>query len=78
MGLQLTTDRYPPITSQARYPLRHTASQTNTISSQLKQNYSTERKVELSGRGHKYTLKSGVQLYTLFNTLYIRGQCKQW
>ena len=26
MGLELTTDRYPPITSQTRYPLRHTAS----------------------------------------------------
>ena len=23
MGLELTTDRYPPITSQTRYPLRH-------------------------------------------------------
>ena len=26
MGLELTTDRYPPITSQTRYPLRHPAS----------------------------------------------------
>ena len=26
MGLKLTTDRYPPITSQTRYPLRHSAS----------------------------------------------------
>ena len=26
MGLELTTDRYPPITSQMRYPLRHAAS----------------------------------------------------
>ena len=26
MGLELTTDRYPPITSQTRYPLRHAAS----------------------------------------------------
>ena len=26
MGLELTTDRYPLITSQARYPLRHAAS----------------------------------------------------
>ena len=26
MGLDLTTDRYPPITSQTRYPLRHEAS----------------------------------------------------
>ena len=24
MGLELTTDRYPSITSQTRYPLRHT------------------------------------------------------
>ena len=23
MGLELTTDRYPSITSQTRYPLRH-------------------------------------------------------
>ena len=23
MGLELTTDKYPPITSQTRYPLRH-------------------------------------------------------
>ena len=23
MGLELTTDRYPPMTSQTRYPLRH-------------------------------------------------------
>ena len=29
MGLELTTDRYPPITSQTRYPLRH-ASKVNT------------------------------------------------
>ena len=26
MGLELTNDRYPPITSQTRYPLRHAAS----------------------------------------------------
>ena len=26
MGLELTTDRYLPITSQTRYPLRHAAS----------------------------------------------------
>ena len=26
MRLELTTDRYPPITSQTRYPLRHAAS----------------------------------------------------
>ena len=26
MGLELTIDRYPPITSQMRYPLRHAAS----------------------------------------------------
>ena len=26
MGLELSTDRYPPITSQTRYPLRHAAS----------------------------------------------------
>ena len=26
MELELTTDRYPPITSQTRYPLRHAAS----------------------------------------------------
>ena len=26
MGLELTTDKYPPITSQTRYPLRHAAS----------------------------------------------------
>ena len=26
MGLELMTDRYPPITSQTRYPLRHAAS----------------------------------------------------
>ena len=26
MGLDLTTDRYPPITNQTRYPLRHAAS----------------------------------------------------
>ena len=26
MGLELTTDRYPLITSQTRYPLRHAAS----------------------------------------------------
>ena len=26
MGLELTTDRYPPITNQTRYPLRHAAS----------------------------------------------------
>ena len=26
MGLELTTDRYPPITSQTRYPLRHAVS----------------------------------------------------
>ena len=26
MGLELMTDRYPPITSQTHYPLRHTAS----------------------------------------------------
>ena len=26
MGLELTTDRYPPITGQTRYPLRHAAS----------------------------------------------------
>ena len=26
MGLKLTTDRYPPIMSQTRYPLRHVAS----------------------------------------------------
>ena len=26
MGFELTTDRYPPITSQKRYPLRHAAS----------------------------------------------------
>ena len=25
MGLDLTTDKYPPITSQTRYPLRHAA-----------------------------------------------------
>ena len=25
MGLELTTDRYPPITSHTRYPLRHAA-----------------------------------------------------
>ena len=25
MGLELTTDKYPPITSQTRYPLRHAA-----------------------------------------------------
>ena len=25
LGLKLTTDRYPPITSQTRYPLRHAA-----------------------------------------------------
>ena len=28
MGLELTTDRYPPITSQTRYPLRHAAAYT--------------------------------------------------
>ena len=28
MGLELTTDKYPPITSQTRYPLRHAASKT--------------------------------------------------
>ena len=28
MGLELTTDRYQPITSQTRYPLRHATSQT--------------------------------------------------
>ena len=27
MGLELTTDKYPPITSQTRYPLRNDASQ---------------------------------------------------
>ena len=26
MGLKLTTDRYPPITRQTCYPLRHAAS----------------------------------------------------
>ena len=26
MGLKLTTDKYPPITSQTRYPLRHATS----------------------------------------------------
>ena len=26
MGLELTTDRFPPITSQTRYQLRHAAS----------------------------------------------------
>ena len=26
MGLELTTDKYSPITSQTRYPLRHAAS----------------------------------------------------
>ena len=26
MGLELTTDKYPPITSQTRYLLRHAAS----------------------------------------------------
>ena len=26
MGLELTSDKYPPITSQTRYPLRHAAS----------------------------------------------------
>ena len=26
MGLELTTDMYPPITSQKRYPLRHATS----------------------------------------------------
>ena len=26
MGLELTTDKYPPITSQTHYPLRHAAS----------------------------------------------------
>ena len=25
MGLELTTERYPPIMSQTRYPLRHAA-----------------------------------------------------
>ena len=25
MGLELTTDKYPPIKSQTRYPLRHAA-----------------------------------------------------
>jgi len=29
MGLELTTDRYPPITSQTRYALRHAASFTD-------------------------------------------------
>ena len=28
MGLELTTDRYPPITSQTCYPLHHAASLT--------------------------------------------------
>ena len=34
MGLELTTDRDPPITSQTRYPLRHAASYsvTSTVS----------------------------------------------
>ena len=31
MGLELTTDRYPPITSQTRYPLRHAASQLHLL-----------------------------------------------
>ena len=29
MGLELTTDRFPPIKSQTRYPLRHAASFTD-------------------------------------------------
>ena len=29
MGLEITTDRHPPITSQARYPLRHAAANIN-------------------------------------------------
>ena len=29
MGLELTTDKYPPITSQTRYPLRHAADMLN-------------------------------------------------
>ena len=29
IGLKLTTDKYPPITSQTRYPLRHAASKCN-------------------------------------------------
>ena len=32
MGLELTTDRYPPITSQTRYPLRHAVSFMNILS----------------------------------------------
>ena len=31
MGLELTTDKYPPITSQTRYPLRHAASKINIL-----------------------------------------------
>jgi len=31
MGLELTTDKYPPITSQTRYPLLHAASKYSCI-----------------------------------------------
>ena len=31
MGLELTTDKYPPITSQTRYPLRHAASRVRLV-----------------------------------------------
>ena len=31
IGLELTTDRYPAITSQTRYPLRHAASYFNNL-----------------------------------------------
>ena len=34
MGLELTTDRYPPITSQTRYPLCH-AAYCNVVSSTI-------------------------------------------
>ena len=34
MGLELTTDKYPPITSQTRYPLRHAASKVTCYTNQ--------------------------------------------
>jgi len=44
MGLELTPDRHPPITSQTHYSLRHTALLEVTIGLPPKYHFSTYKK----------------------------------
>ena len=52
MGLELTTDRYKPIKSQTRYPLRHAASCCEWLNGCLQLKQPTDLYIESDTRDH--------------------------